>query len=104
MHYGQLVHNVNLEKMWTDVHDLGEVSARQTAITQFNAENRYRKRGLAVVPVCYGINFGQPFLNQAGALVLIYIGTLIVCPCDSWVVGFAEFCANCVTVLQTALS
>lgn len=74
MPYGQLVHNVNLERMWDEAHGLSGFAARRVAVEAFNAANRYRKRGIAMVPVCYGINFGQTFLNQAGALVLIYTG------------------------------
>lgn len=37
--------------------------------------NRWRKRGISAVPTMYGIGFsgGSAFLNQASALVLIYI-------------------------------
>lgn len=36
--------------------------------------NRWKKRGVAAVPTVYGIGFagGSAFLNQAGALVLVY--------------------------------
>lgn len=34
--------------------------------------HRYKKKGLAVVPVKFGISFTTLFLNQAGALVHIY--------------------------------
>ncbi|KAJ8911677.1 hypothetical protein NQ315_005756 [Exocentrus adspersus] len=35
-------------------------------------ENRYKKRGLSIIPTKYGIAFTQSFMNQAGALVLVY--------------------------------
>jgi xanthine dehydrogenase/oxidase len=37
--------------------------------------NRWKKRGIAGVPTMYGIGFsgGSKFLNQAGALLLVYI-------------------------------
>ena len=35
-------------------------------------ENRWRKRGITMVPTLYGVSFNPIFLNQAGALVLVY--------------------------------
>lgn len=37
-----------------------------------NRENRYKKKGLAIVPTKFGISFSIAFLNQAGALVHVY--------------------------------
>lgn len=38
----------------------------------FYRENRFKKKGLAIVPTKFGIAFTALFLNQAGALVHIY--------------------------------
>lgn len=46
-----------------------DVDARAAAVAGFNAQNRWRKRGLAFVPTKYGINFYARFMNQGGALV-----------------------------------
>lgn len=34
--------------------------------------NRYKKRGISVIPTKFGIAFTLPFLNQGGALILVY--------------------------------
>lgn len=39
---------------------------------QFNAQNRWKKRGIAVYPTVFGAGYTAKFLNQAGALVHIY--------------------------------
>ena len=44
----------------------------QAAVAEHNATHPLSKRGIAVMPVCFGISFTKTFLNQAGALVLIY--------------------------------
>ena len=64
--------------MWAEVHASADIAARRSDIAAFNASNRYRKRGLSVLPTLYGINFGQSFLNQGAAVVMIYTG---VCAC-----------------------
>jgi len=38
----------------------------------FSSENRWKKRGLALVPTKYGIAFGSLFLEQGAALLHVY--------------------------------
>ncbi len=45
---------------------------RRAEIADFNARSPVIKRGLALVPVKFGISFTLTFLNQAGALVHVY--------------------------------
>jgi len=47
-----------------DVRGDGGLAARQAAVDAFNAENRYRKRGLAMCPTKFGIAFTAKFMNQ----------------------------------------
>ncbi|GAB6906544.1 Xanthine dehydrogenase, molybdenum binding subunit [Desulfosarcina cetonica] len=49
-----------------------KVEARLDEIRRHNAASADIKRGLAVMPVCFGIAFTTTCLNQAGALVHIY--------------------------------
>jgi len=42
------------------------------ACDAFNISHRFRKRGLGLVPVKYGIGFTATFLNQGNALVYVY--------------------------------
>jgi xanthine dehydrogenase large subunit len=46
--------------------------ARRAAIAAFNGQSRYLKRGIALMPIKFGISFTTTFLNQAGALVHVY--------------------------------
>ena len=41
---------------------------RRVAAEKFNAENRFLKRGLALIPTKFGISFTTLFLNQARTL------------------------------------
>ncbi len=58
------------------IHDALIVSSRyaerRAEVAAFNAGSRWLKRGIALTPVKFGISFTATFLNQAGALVLMY--------------------------------
>jgi len=45
---------------------------KRKEVEEFNKQNRFRKRGISLVPTKYGIAFGVLHLNQAGALINIY--------------------------------
>ena len=52
---------------------------RVAAVAAFNDAHAHRKRGLALVPTKFGINFTAKLLNQGGSLVHLYTdGTLLV--------------------------
>ena len=49
-----------------------DYAARRAAIAEYNRASPILKRGLALVPVKFGISFTLTWLNQAGALVHVY--------------------------------
>ena len=48
------------------------IARRRQEITQWNRQNAYLKKGIALTPVKFGISFTTSHLNQAGALVHVY--------------------------------
>lgn len=79
VHYGQIVEKVQTQRIWKELKSQGEWEKRRTEVTSFNSQNRWKKRGLAMVPTKFGISFTTKFLNQGGALVNIYSdGTVLV--------------------------
>jgi xanthine dehydrogenase large subunit len=46
---------------------------RRAAIAEFNARHPVLKKGIALTPVKFGISFTTTHLNQAGALVHVYV-------------------------------
>lgn len=50
-----------------------EWDKRRAEIDAFNRENTVLKKGLAMMPVKFGISFNLPTLNQAGSLVHVYM-------------------------------
>ncbi len=70
--YGQKVENNRLHIIYDRLMSDSEYFERKEQIEQYNKRSKYRKRGLALIPVKFGISFTSSFLNQAGALVNIY--------------------------------
>ena len=56
----------------TALEDSSGYTARRAEIAAWNAKSPVLKRGIALVPVKFGISFTLTFLNQAGALVHVY--------------------------------
>ncbi len=77
--YGQKVEHNHLNLIWNELKDSSDYKNRKIKISDFNKKHKYKKRGIAITPVKFGISFTTAFLNQAGALVLIYQdGTVLV--------------------------
>ncbi|KAG7154629.1 Xanthine dehydrogenase/oxidase-like 2 [Homarus americanus] len=72
-HFNQVMENCTVRRCWEEVLTQSKYHPRTAAVHQFNKENRYKKRGISLVPVKFGISFTATFLNQAGALVCVYI-------------------------------
>lgn len=59
-------------RCWFECKEQAKYHERIAQIKEFNSKNRWRKRGIAMVPTKFGIAFTALFLNQAGALIHIY--------------------------------
>ncbi|XP_030628407.1 aldehyde oxidase 6 isoform X1 [Chanos chanos] len=71
-HYKMEFDAENLTRCWNECKERSEYERRRQDIAQFNQQNQWRKRGIAIIPIKYGIGFAEAFLNQAAALVHIY--------------------------------
>ncbi|MBK7172139.1 MAG: xanthine dehydrogenase molybdopterin binding subunit [Bacteroidales bacterium] len=71
-HYGKEVENNRLQMMYDRIVVSSDYFNRRKEIESFNQAHKYKKRGIALTPVKFGISFTTSFLNQAGALVNIY--------------------------------
>jgi xanthine dehydrogenase molybdopterin binding subunit/xanthine dehydrogenase small subunit len=70
--YGQEIGDNRIRKIWRELKRTSGLAQRRKKIAKWNAKNPHRKRGIAMTPVKFGISFTLTFLNQAGALALIY--------------------------------
>ncbi|KAJ8964524.1 hypothetical protein NQ314_004819 [Rhamnusium bicolor] len=71
-HYNQKITNCTIDKCWKECIDSSNYYNRRIEVDKFNRENRYKKRGLCIIPTMYGIAYPAPHLNQGGALILVY--------------------------------
>lgn len=69
--YGQIAES-EAEQAWNQLDDTIDLSAIRADIDRFNRENQDKKRGLALMPICFGISFTKTAMNQARALVHVY--------------------------------
>ena len=70
--YRQRIEDDALPDIVSALEKASDYRARRRDIGAFNAAGGFRKRGLALTPVKFGIAFTTAFLNQAGALVHVY--------------------------------
>ncbi|XP_068222819.1 xanthine dehydrogenase/oxidase [Palaemon carinicauda] len=71
-HFNQLLENCTIRSCWDEVKQQANYCSRKSSIDSFNRQNKYRKKGISIIPVKFGIAFTALFLNQAGALVHVY--------------------------------
>jgi len=71
-HFNQVLNNCTLQTCWDQCKQISRYEERKTEIEKFNKNNRWTKRGISMVPVKFGIAFTATFMNQSGALVMVY--------------------------------
>jgi len=70
--YGQVAENVNISNCFQTADRKYRINEIENQIKKFNEENTNYKKGMAVMPICFGISFTKTPMNQARALVHIY--------------------------------
>lgn len=71
-HYHQTVGQNLLNTLTEQLEHSADYARRRAEIDAFNARATLLRRGLALMPIKFGISFTSTFLNQAGALLLVY--------------------------------
>ncbi|BDT57799.1 xanthine dehydrogenase large subunit [Massilia varians] len=77
--YGQAIVDNVIHELVAELEQTSEYHARRAHIDEFNRASPVLKKGLALTPVKFGIAFNVTHLNQAGALVHVYVdGSILV--------------------------
>ncbi len=70
--YGQKAES-EANECWNKAVSFYDLQKINQEITEFNAKNKLFKKGLSFMPICFGISFTKILMNQARALVHVYM-------------------------------
>ncbi|XP_050346647.1 xanthine dehydrogenase-like [Nymphalis io] len=71
-HFNQKLTYCTLSRCWEECIELSDYWHRQQLVEDFNRSNRWKKKGITMIPTKYGISFQADILMQGGALLLVY--------------------------------
>ncbi len=70
--YGQDVHDNIMARVVDELEASSDYQRRRADVLAFNRTSRQLKRGIALVPIKYGISFSKKAMNQGAVLLNIY--------------------------------
>jgi xanthine dehydrogenase large subunit len=70
--YGQVAQRVNAQACWELTEKKYDLAKLQAEVDAFNAKSETHKKGMAIMPICFGISFTNTPMNHARALVHVY--------------------------------
>uniref|UniRef100_A0A1Y1MI51 xanthine dehydrogenase n=2 Tax=Photinus pyralis TaxID=7054 RepID=A0A1Y1MI51_PHOPY len=71
--YDHIMENCTLSRCWDECLTNSSYSSRVSAVNSFNRANRWKKRGIAVVPTAFTVGYGTAALRFAAALLHVYL-------------------------------
>ncbi|MGR8941301.1 MAG: molybdopterin cofactor-binding domain-containing protein, partial [Gammaproteobacteria bacterium] len=86
-YYGMPAHRCLATTCWREAHSRYDLRERQKEIHVFNAGHNLEKKGIVLMPICFGISFTATFLNQADALVHVYADGSVSVSCGAVEMG-----------------
>ena len=70
--YGQIATNTEAVNSWKSIEEKFDLLGLEKEVNDFNEKNDRYKKGMAVMPIAFGISFTNTPMNHARALVHIY--------------------------------
>ncbi len=70
--YRQIADQVEADNAWQEVKSVFQIEKTEKEIETYNSQHKFRKKGIALMPICFGISFTKTLMNHARALVHIY--------------------------------
>lgn len=72
--FGQALSYCYMKEVWNFLKEKSSFEEKKRAVDEFNQQNRWRKRGIAMLPVKYGSGYNWVQLEQAAAIVAVNQG------------------------------
>jgi xanthine dehydrogenase/oxidase len=78
--YGQALKYCRLRQVWDDLKVAANFDERLANVQSYNKNNRWRKKGISMIPIKYGISYTYRPMNQGGAYVVVFSddGTVLI--------------------------
>ncbi len=70
--YGQRTENCHSRITWKKAEKKYAIEEIRKKVNNFNQTNDIYKKGIAFMPICFGISFTNTMMNQASALIHVY--------------------------------
>jgi xanthine dehydrogenase/oxidase len=70
--YAQELDQCNIRDLWKRLMKSSDFEKRRDDVDKFNKKNRWRKRGLTMIPLKYGVGYQPRLLDQGVAYVVAY--------------------------------
>lgn len=72
--FGQALTYCYMRQVWAYLKQVANYEAKRASVDEYNRKNKWRKQGLAMIPVKYGSGYNLTMLEQAAATVSINQG------------------------------
>jgi xanthine dehydrogenase/oxidase len=69
--FGQALSYCYMKQVWDYVKEVSKFEEKYKAVEKFNRENKWRKQGIAIIPVKYGSGYNLTLLEQSAAIVVV---------------------------------
>ena len=69
--YQQKLHYCNLRGVWESIKESSSYEERKKAVQEFNSKNIYKKKGIKLIPLKYGISFTHKLSSNQGEILMV---------------------------------
>jgi xanthine dehydrogenase/oxidase len=78
--FGQALSYCYMKQVWAYVKEVSGYAEKRAAVDEFNRQNKWVKRGIAILPVKYGSGYNLAQLEQAGVVAVVNQadGTIVI--------------------------